>query len=103
MVRPFFVWRDVTAREKKDGNTEFTEIGTQRAQRTARGREIEEKRVITQRRRVRRGREKEGEEGEEKKRVGFRSSEPTLTNQGWGTLKFIWAVTFEGKPRRRRS
>jgi hypothetical protein len=38
MVRPFFVWRDVTAREKKDGNTEFTEIGTQRAQRTARGR-----------------------------------------------------------------
>jgi hypothetical protein len=43
-------------KEKRDGNTEFTEDRTQRAQRTARGRE-----KITQRRRERGGAQREEE------------------------------------------
>jgi hypothetical protein len=29
---------------------------------------------------------------EDKRECGIRSKEPTLTNQGWGTLKFCWCL-----------
>jgi len=38
---------------------------------------------------------------EEKKIGGVRAQEPTLTNQGWGTLKFIGSVAQEVKSMRK--
>jgi len=71
---------------KKDGNTEFAEGRTQRAQR-------KEKKKITQRRRGRRGsqRREEGAEESDGKSPSFAEN-----HEGWGTLKFKCWMALEG-------
>jgi hypothetical protein len=46
---------------------------------------------------------KDKPKNEEKKLRGDRASEPTLTNQGWGTLKYISGWREGNKPKRDRS
>jgi hypothetical protein len=83
--------------EKRDGNTEFTEIGTQRAQRTERRKE----KGMGNAEALRSQRGRREEEEDEKRVCGLRSEEPTLRKQGWPPSSSFGCRRWEDDPRPR--